>query len=132
MRADLFGHPLRLPLLARILEFPDQLLLFRVHRHHGLSLLLEGTDLPVDLFELSIAIGVGTALPSLAIGLETIAQVVKQQGHGLRVYPESYAALFLAYLNGIGFRVSSGASRRVIPPMALILIQASLDSVRRS
>ena len=51
---------------------------------------------------------------------------------GLRVYPESYAALFLTYLNGIGFRASSGASRLIIPPMALILIQASLDSVRRS
>ena len=50
----------------------------------------------------------------------------------LRVYPESYAALFLTYLNGIGFRASSGASRLIIPPMALILIQASLDSVRRS
>ena len=49
-----------------------------------------------------------------------------------RVYPESYAALFLTYLNGIGFRASSGASRLIIPPMALILIQASLDSVRRS
>ena len=50
----------------------------------------------------------------------------------LRVYPESYAALFLTYLNGIGIRASSGASRLVIPRMALILIQASLDSVRRS
>ena len=50
----------------------------------------------------------------------------------LRVYPESYAALFLTYLNGIGFCASSGASRLIIPPMALILIQASLDSVRRS
>jgi hypothetical protein len=50
----------------------------------------------------------------------------------LRVYPESYAALFLTYLNGIGFCASSGASRLIIPPMVLILIQASLDSVRRS
>src|SRR5271157_5681808 len=50
----------------------------------------------------------------------------------LRVYPESYAALFLTYLNGIGIRASSGASRLVIPRIALILIQASLDSVRRS
>ena len=52
--------------------------------------------------------------------------------NALRVYPESYAALFLTYLNGIGIRASSGASRLMIPRMALILIQASLDSVRRS
>src|SRR5512135_2661650 len=50
----------------------------------------------------------------------------------LRVYPERYAALFLKYLNGIGVRASSGASRLIIPPVALILIQASLDSVGRS
>jgi hypothetical protein len=33
---DLLGFALRLPLLAGVLEFPDQLLLFRVDRDHGL------------------------------------------------------------------------------------------------
>ena len=67
-----------------------------------------------------------------ADGLEFDLRFVRKTGARLRVYPESYAALFLTYLNGIGFRASSGASRLIIPPMALILIQASLDSVRRS
>ena len=72
------------------------------------------------------------------VGSRTGARTVGSGGSsaafalGLRVYPESYAALFLAYLNGTGFRVSSGASRLIMPPMTLILIQASLDSVRRS
>jgi len=45
----------------------------------------------------------------------------------LRVYPESYAALFLTYLNGIGFRASSGASRLIIPPMALYAVNPNED-----
>ena len=67
---------------------------------------------------------------SLLRGL--VLLTLQQVSKAFRVYPESYAALFLTYLNGIGFRASSGASRLVIPPIALILIQASLDSVRRS
>src|SRR5512135_2935556 len=58
IHADLFGSTLRLPLTAGILEVPDQLLLLRVHRHHGLALLLGRTHLSVDMLELGIPIGV--------------------------------------------------------------------------
>ncbi len=50
----------------------------------------------------------------------------------LRGYPESYAALLFGYLKGDGFHASSGASLLNIPPMALILTQASLDSGNHS
>ena len=74
----------------------------------------------------------GLKITPLTNSVPDEADALMQQAYGLRVYPESYAALFLTYLNGIGFRASSGASRLIMPPMALILIQASLDSVRRS
>jgi hypothetical protein len=82
IHADLFGSPLRLPFLARILEIPDQFLLLRVHRYHRSALSLEGTHLAVDLRELRVPIGMGTAFPSLAIALEAVAQIVQQVSHG--------------------------------------------------
>jgi hypothetical protein len=73
IHADLFGSPLRLPFLARILEIPDEFLLLRVHRHHRLALLLEDTHLAVDMRELRVPVDVGTAFPRLAIALEAVA-----------------------------------------------------------
>jgi hypothetical protein len=110
-----FGPPLRLPFPARILEIPDQLLLLRVHRHHGLTPLLEGDHLTVDVPELGIPIGVGATPPSLAKGLEAVAQFVQEDGHGLVAHPMPLSGQRLGEVPGAlagppqgGLRVPTG------------------------
>jgi hypothetical protein len=75
--------PLRLPFRAVILEIPDQFLLLGIHQDHWLPAPLEREDAGVDELELGIAIGVGAALPRLAIGLEVVSGAMQQQRHGL-------------------------------------------------
>ena len=66
------------PLAAAITELAHQFLLFGIHRHHGLPLLLERLGPAVDVLELRIPIRVGAALERLAVGLETVAQVMEE------------------------------------------------------
>jgi hypothetical protein len=71
-----------MPFLAWILEFSDQFLLFCVYRDHGLLLLLKRSHLPVDVLELSIAVGVRRTFPHLAVGLQAVTTLLQQHRHG--------------------------------------------------
>src|SRR5205085_5690956 len=70
---------LGLPFLALILEIPEVFLLLGVHRDHGLLGLLECDHSAADELELGIAVGMRTALARLAVGLQAVAQFVKEQ-----------------------------------------------------
>ena len=67
-----------LPLTAAIAKLAHQFLLLGSDRHHGLPLPLEGLGPAVDVLELRIPIWVGAALQRLAVGLQTIAQVMEE------------------------------------------------------
>ncbi len=78
MDLDLFGLPLGVPLAAAIAELAHQFLLLGIDRDHGLPLLLERLGPPVDVLELRIPIRVRAPLERLAVGLETVAQVMEE------------------------------------------------------
>ena len=78
MNVHLLGLALGLPFLARILEFPDQFLLFRVDRDHWLVPLLKRHHLPVDVLELSVAVRMRRAFARLAVGLQAVAGLLEQ------------------------------------------------------
>lgn len=80
MGPHLDGLSLRLPFTPAVFEIADQLLLLGVHRDHGLTLLLVGVYLRVDVLELGVAVDMSTALAGLAIGLQAVAERVQQFG----------------------------------------------------
>jgi len=75
---DFLGLTRRLPLPPAVAEPADKLLLLGVHGDHRLPLLLVCLDPPVDVLELGISIRVTFALDRLPIGLQTVAQAVKE------------------------------------------------------
>ena len=72
---------LRPPFSSPIAEIPHQFLLFRVHRDHRLTTLLEGDGLIVDVLELGVSVGMGCSFPRFAIGLQTVPCLSQQPGH---------------------------------------------------
>ena len=95
VNADFLGFALRLPLLAGVLESPQQFLLFRVHRHHRLPAFLQAPHLAVEVLELGIAIGVRGAFSGFAIGLQAVAHLAQQRRHGARADRMAQPAQFL-------------------------------------
>jgi hypothetical protein len=75
---DLFGLSLGVPLAAAITELAYQFFLLGINRDHGLPLFLERLGPAVDVRKLRIPIRVGAPLQRLAVGLETIAQVMEE------------------------------------------------------
>src|SRR5271170_4964067 len=69
---------------AAVLEFADQFLLLRVDRYHGLIGRLKRFDLGVDIFKLSVAIGMFAALLGLAVEMAAIFQFPQQLGNTRR------------------------------------------------
>jgi hypothetical protein len=74
------AHPLclpgRLPFTPALLEITHQFFLFRIHRDDRLALLLMALNLLVNMFKLCIAIGMLSPFGGLAVGLQTIVQIV--------------------------------------------------------
>ena len=95
------GWPWRLPLPAAVLEIPDQFLLLRVHRDRRLAAAQEPPHAGVDVLELGVAVGMLAPFARLAVGLQAVARLVQQRGHG--PWPDGWPC-----------RVSSSASRRVL------------------
>jgi hypothetical protein len=59
-----------------ILEVPDQFLLLRVHRNHGMVTRQTPLDLRIQMLELSVTVRVAVPLPGLAVGLQTVAELM--------------------------------------------------------
>src|SRR5215472_2654083 len=76
------AHRLRIAFAAQltavVLEIPNQLLLFRVHRDRRLARGDRRLHRRVDVLELGISVRVVTALPRLAIGLAAVVQLPQQ------------------------------------------------------
>jgi hypothetical protein len=82
-----FGLSVPVPLTATIAELPHEFLLFGIHRHHGLPLPLENRGPAVDVLELCISIRVMAAFERLAVGLETVAEVMEEAVDGPLTHP---------------------------------------------
>ena len=78
MDVDLLGRPLGGPRLTTIVVLPHQCLLLGIHRYDGLPLVLEDLGPPVKGLEWRIPVRVVAARERLAIGLETVAQVMEE------------------------------------------------------
>ncbi len=81
-------HPLRrlrrTPRAARILEVPDQFLLFRVDRNRGLLLPLGRPHAPRNIPKLRVSVDVLAAFACLRVALQAVAQAMQQFGdHGV-------------------------------------------------
>ena len=77
---DLDRPTLRAIVAAAVLELTEQLLLLRVDRYHRLIVGLKLLDLGVDIFELSVAIGMFAAFLGLAVGMAAILQFPSSLG----------------------------------------------------
>lgn len=73
-----FGPALGLQLLSTILEIPDKILRFRVDGDRPLSGGLEVSHGGFDVLKLRVTVGVQSALPALAVGLQAEAQLAEQ------------------------------------------------------
>src|SRR6202167_4975847 len=78
---DLDRPTLRAIVAAAVLELAEQFLLLRVDRYHRLIVDLKLLDLGVDIFELSVAIGMFAAFLGLAVGMAAILQFPQQLGN---------------------------------------------------
>ena len=65
---------------ARVLVVADELFLLGIIRYHRLASRLEGHDLLVDMFELSITVGVMASFLGLAIDLAAVVEAFEQFG----------------------------------------------------
>src|SRR4029077_4859992 len=86
MHIDLVGTALRSIVAACVLVRADQFLLLGIDRDHRLAGGLERDDLPVDVFEMSGAVGMMAAFLGLAIDLPTIAKAFQKFGDAARRY----------------------------------------------
>jgi hypothetical protein len=66
------------PLLTAITVLAHQFLLLSINRDDGLPLFLEDLGPPVNVLELCIPVRVVATLERLAVGLETIAQIMEE------------------------------------------------------
>jgi hypothetical protein len=73
-----FGFTGRLPFAPTIREIPDQFLLLRVDRNHGLPTSRERRGGRVDVFELRVAVGVRRPFARLLQGVQAIAETVQE------------------------------------------------------
>jgi len=89
VHVDRLGPALATPFPAVVLEIADQFLLLGVDRHHWLTRRQELQGLRVDVLELRVAIDVLAAFPRLAVGLQTVAQVMQQLADNRRANPVS-------------------------------------------
>ena len=105
---DFFRLALRLPFLAGVLEFPDQFLLFGVHRDDGLPPPVEAAHRLVDVLELGIAVGVRGAFARLAVGLQAVPRLLQQGGHGAVGDRMVLPGQFLRQLGGAFARPAQG------------------------
>ena len=83
MHPNLFGHPLRPPCPAGILEVADELLLLRIHRDHRLLCGECFGHTLVDMQELRVPVRMIAALPGFAVGLQAEVLLCQQfANHG--------------------------------------------------
>src|SRR5260370_7298609 len=66
---------------ARVLEISDQLLLLGVDRDRRLTLAQRRTDRLVDVFKLSVAVGMVRSLAGLAVCLKAVAPSTQYPTH---------------------------------------------------
>src|SRR5208337_342833 len=84
MHVDLLRTAFRSIVASGVLVRADQLLLLGVDRDHRLAGALKGQDLRVDMFELSVSVGMMTAFLGLAVDLAAIAEAFEQLGNPAR------------------------------------------------
>jgi len=78
MHFDLLGIPLRPPVAAAVLVLANQFLLFCIHRDHRLGCIQGGLGPVVDVFKLGVAVRMARAFQCLAVSLQTVAHLFKQ------------------------------------------------------
>ncbi len=100
LRPHFLGVPSAVPFPTCIAEIPDQFLLLRVHRHHRLTSLLEGPHLTVDVLKLGVAVGMRTAFPGLAVGLQAVIHVMQQSSHCHMANSVSHPVQFIRQVAG--------------------------------
>ncbi len=78
-----------------LLEFPDDFLLFGVHRDHRLALFLKRRHGRVDMLELGVAVGVIAPFFRFAVALQTVPGRLQQSSHGARADGMSLSCQFV-------------------------------------
>jgi len=78
MAVDLLGLPVRVPLLAAIAVRAYEFFLLGINRYDRLPPLLEGLSPPINVLKLRIPVRMVAALERLAVGLETVAQIMEE------------------------------------------------------
>jgi hypothetical protein len=102
------------PLAPRVLELPDDLLLFRVHAGHRVSTDLMTLNLIIDVPELCIPVRVLRALQDLDVALQRETLGVQQVRHGARRHRPTGSGQLRGQVTG---RLGRPAQRRHrIPP----------------
>jgi hypothetical protein len=84
------GTALPAPFPARILEISNQFLLLRIHRNNRLAGSVVSDCLPIDVFELRIAVRVLFSFPCFAIGLQTVALSPQDLSHDRKTHGMSH------------------------------------------
>src|SRR3989442_12409661 len=82
MAVDLLGLPVRVPLLAAIAVRAYEFFLLGINRYDRLPPLLEGLNPPIHVLKLRIPARMVAALEGLAVGLETVAQIMEESIDG--------------------------------------------------
>ena len=97
---DAHGHrlPGRVPFPPSILEVAHEFFLLGIHGDDRLPGLQGGLDLGINIGKLGIPVWVTRALQRLAVGLETVAQVVEEGGDNAMTGGVPQAAEFLGQL----------------------------------
>src|SRR4030095_2256039 len=80
MDAHQLGHSLRPPFPPALFEIADQFFLLGIDRDNGLRAPLESLHLGIDIFELSVAIRMRGTFFGLAVGLQTVVELLEQVG----------------------------------------------------
>ena len=78
MHANFLGRALRPPFASGVLEVADELLLLGVDRDRRLTRRERFFHPIVDVVELRIAVGVVRSLARLAVGLQTVIELVQE------------------------------------------------------
>src|SRR6185312_16312735 len=89
------GSPLGLVLPAAVLVGPDVLLFRGAHADHRQPGGKERGDLPVEIAERGVAVGVLAALHRLGVALKTVVVILEQPGHYVGPHPMTLGGQFL-------------------------------------
>ena len=82
VHVDTHRHAGRLPFAPAVAEVPDDLVLFRVHRHHRLTSFEVAADVTGDVAELGVTIRMGSPFVLLGRRLQAVTHAVQQLTDG--------------------------------------------------